>query len=185
MLVHPALLWLIHTDFLATMGDGNVTKMSPYNQSVPISESQQHVINPTHPRGALHDSVEHRLHVGRRTADDPKHLGRRGLMLQRLAQFRIAFLDLFEQAHVCDGDHGLVGKSFKEGNLFVGEWIDCGTTNENCSNCKIFTHQWHSKLASTSLNVNDGVDLRKLSRRYGHQILNMDWLALDNGPACY
>src|SRR5262249_14907246 len=111
------------------------------------------------------ERVEQRLHVGWRTADDPKHLGRRGLMLQRFAQFRVALLDLFEQPHVFDGDDGLVGKSFKEGNLFVGKWIDCGTTNEDRSNCKTFTHQWHSKLGSTSLNVNDGVDLRKLSRR--------------------
>src|SRR5215510_15430047 len=100
MLVHPALLWLIHTDFLATMGDGNVTKMSPYNQSVPISESQQHVINPTHPRCTLDDRLEDWLHVRRRAADDAEDFGCCGLMLQRFAQLRIALLDFFEQPHV-------------------------------------------------------------------------------------
>src|SRR5262249_47976183 len=105
--------------------------------------------------------------------------------LQGFAQFRVACLQLFEQAHVFNGNHGLVSESLEERDLLVDEWIDCGTTNQNRSNCKTFTHQWYSKLGSTSLNVNDGVDLRKLSRRYGHQILNMDWLALDNGPACY
>src|SRR5262249_48847311 len=112
MLVHPALLWLIHTDFLATMGDRNVTKMSPYNQSVPISESQQHVINSTNLSGTLDDGVEDRLHIGRRPADDAEHFGRRRLMLKGFAQFCIALLDLLEQPHVLDGDHSLVRESF-------------------------------------------------------------------------
>ena len=67
--------------------------MSPRQPSVPLVESQHHVINPTNPSGALDDSVEDRLHVGRRAADDAEHLGRCGLMLQGLAQFRVALLN--------------------------------------------------------------------------------------------
>ena len=63
--------------------------MSPRNHSVSFAESQHHVIDPTNPRGALDDGVEHRLHVRRRAADDAEHLGRCGLMLQRLAQFAL------------------------------------------------------------------------------------------------
>ena len=33
-------------------------------------------------------------------------------MLQRLAQFRVAFLDLLEQSHILDGDNRLVGEGF-------------------------------------------------------------------------
>ena len=66
--------------------------MSPRNHSVPFAESQHHVINPTNPRRALDDGIEDRLHVRRRAADDAEHLGRCGLMLQGLAQFRVAFL---------------------------------------------------------------------------------------------
>src|SRR5687768_316088 len=100
MLAHPAILWLINTDFDA--GNGYRTKMSPRNHSVALVESQQHVINPTNPRGALDDGVEHRLHVRRRAADDAEHLGRRRLMLQRLAQFRVALAEFSEQADVLD-----------------------------------------------------------------------------------
>ena len=32
-------------------------------------------------------------------------------MLQRLAQFRVALAEFLEQAHVLDGDDGLVGES--------------------------------------------------------------------------
>ena len=42
-------------------------------------------------------------------------------MLQRLAQFRVALLDLFEQPHILDGDDGLVGEGFEQRDLLVGE----------------------------------------------------------------
>ena len=74
------------------------TKMSPRNHNVPLAESQHHVIDPTNLCGALDDGVEHRLHVRRRAADDAEHLGRRRLMLQRLAQFCVALAEFFEQA---------------------------------------------------------------------------------------
>ena len=67
--------------------------MSPRNHSVFLVESQHHIINPTNPGGALDDGVEDRLHVRGRAADDAEHLGGRGLMLQRLAQFRVALLN--------------------------------------------------------------------------------------------
>ena len=90
----------------------------------PSLESQHHVIDPTNPRRALDDGVEHRLHVRRRAADDAEHLGRRRLMLQRLAQFRVALAEFLEQAHVLDGDDGLVGEGFEKGDLLVGEWAN-------------------------------------------------------------
>ena len=90
MLAHPAKLWLINTDVRAAKRYG--TKMSPRNHRVLLVESQHHVINPTNPGGALDDGVEDRLHVRRRAADDAEHLGRCRLMLQGLAQFRVALL---------------------------------------------------------------------------------------------
>ena len=128
MLAHPAKLWLINTDLDAA--DGYGTKMSPQNHSVPLAESQHHVIDPTNPGGALDDGVEDRLHVRRRAADDAEHLGRCRLMLQGLAQFCVAFLELFEQPHVLDGDHCLVGKGFEQLDLFVGERTDFRAAND-------------------------------------------------------
>src|SRR5262249_54969793 len=95
MLAHPENLWNIHTDFDATNGYGAI--MSPCNQTVPVSESQQHVINPTNPSCALDDRFQHWLHVGGRAADDAEYLGGCRLMLKGLAQLRVALLDLFEQ----------------------------------------------------------------------------------------
>ena len=45
-------------------------------------------------------------------------------MLQRLAQFRVALLELLKQPHVLDGDHGLVGEGLEQGDLLVGERTD-------------------------------------------------------------
>src|SRR5215470_20313528 len=106
MLAHPAKVWLIHSDLDAA--DGYGAKMSLRNHSVPLLESQHHVIDQTNPGRAPHDGVENRLHVRRRAADDAEYLGRSGLMLQGLAQFRIAFLEFLEQPYVLDGDDGLV-----------------------------------------------------------------------------
>ena len=93
MLAHPAKLWLINTDLDAANGYG--TKMSPRNHSVALVESQHHVIDPTNPCGAFDDSVEHRLHVRWRAADDAEHLGRCRLMLHAFAQPPAIFLQLF------------------------------------------------------------------------------------------
>src|SRR5262249_57277032 len=122
-------LWNIHTDFDATNRYG--TKMSPCNQTVPIAESQYHIINPANPSGAFDDSGEHRLHICRRAADDAEHLGRCRLMFQGLAQFCVALLDLLEQADVLDGDDGLVGECFEKGYLLVCKRTNFCSANHN------------------------------------------------------
>ena len=96
-----------------------------------FAESQQHVIDPTNPGGALDDGIEHRLHVRRRAADDAEHLGRCRLMLQGLAQFCVALLQFLEQPHVLDGDHRLVGEGFKQLDLLLGKRPNLRAANLN------------------------------------------------------
>src|SRR5262249_59504131 len=109
VLAHPSELFLINADLSAAGRYG--TKMSSQKRSIPLVESQHHVVNPANPRGARDDGVEHWLHVRRRAADNAKHLGRCGLMLQGFSQFRIALLVLFEQPHILNRDHGLADGS--------------------------------------------------------------------------
>ena len=92
-------------------------------------------------RGALDDGVEDRLHIRRRAADDAEHLGRCRLMLQRLAQFCVALLEFFEQPHVLDGDHGLVGEGFEKSDLLFGEWADLRSADVNCPDRNTFAQQ--------------------------------------------
>ena len=109
-----------------------------------FAESQQHVIDPTNPRGALDDGVEHRLHVGGRAADDAEHLGRCRLMLQRFAQFRVALLQFFEQPHVLDGDDRLIGKGFEQRDLLFGKRPNFRAANMNDPNRITLAQQWRS-----------------------------------------
>ena len=57
----------------------------------------------------------------------PKNFARRGLLLQRLLEF-------FEQPHILDGDHGLVGEGFEELDLRRGEGAHLGATCGQSSN---------------------------------------------------
>src|SRR5262245_44089927 len=124
MLAHPAKMRLINTDLDAAHGYGYWTKMSPRNQSVPLAESQDHVIDPTDLSRALDDGIEHRLHVGRRPTDDAEHFRRCRLMLQRFAQFGITLLQFFEEANVLDSDDRLVGKGCYQLDLFICKRFD-------------------------------------------------------------
>ena len=137
--------------------------------------------------GCIFDQrVQNRLQIKSRAAYDFQHFARRSLLLQGLGEIAVANLQFLKQPDVFDRDHGLVGECFKKSDLLVGERIDCGTTNKNRSNRNTFPHQWHSKLGSITYSFNAGLeDLRKLSRGYRQQILNMDWLTVDNGSASY
>jgi hypothetical protein len=101
-------------------------------------EPQHYIINATNPRSALDDGVEDRLNIRRRAADDAEHFGGCRLMLQRLAQFCVALLDLLKQPHVLDGNDGLVGESFNKVDLPLTEWFNEVTPNAYRSGCDSF-----------------------------------------------
>src|SRR5262249_45229041 len=107
--------------------------MSPRNRFVPLVESQHYVINSTNPGSALDNGVKHRLHIRRRATYDAQHLGRCGLMLQRLAQFRIALLDLLEQPDIFDGNDGLRSEGLNQFYLPLAERMDFLAADIECS----------------------------------------------------
>ncbi len=88
--------------------------------------------------GAFGKGVEHRLHVGRRTADDFQDFGSRGLALQRL-------LRLVEQAHVLDRDHGLVGEGLQQRDLLRREGARLAAPGKDRADRLAFTKHRHRK----------------------------------------
>ena len=70
------------------------------------------------------DRIEHGLRVRLRPGDDPEHLGRRGLLLERHGQVPVARLQFLEQADVLDGDDGLGGEGLEQLHLIVREGGD-------------------------------------------------------------
>ena len=84
--------------------------------------------------GGRYKSVEHRLKIESRAADDLQHLGGRGLLVQCLGQLVCALLLRIEEAHVLDGDHRLIGEGPQQPDLAVGKRSDMLTGNGDCSN---------------------------------------------------
>src|SRR4030095_8432526 len=184
MLAHPMKLRPINADTVEGYRDR--PKMSRQNHKVPRVQPQVHIINPTNPGRAFDNGVEHRLHVRRRPTDDAEHFRGCRLMCQRLTQLCVALLDFFEQPDVFDGDDRLIGEGFDESDFFFDERINYRSTYENCSNRNTFAHERDSKLGSITFSYSAILnEARKLSRSHRQQILNMNWLALDNGSTRY
>ena len=92
------------------------------------------VFGAAQPCGGRYKSVEHRLEIECRAADDLQHLGGRGLLVQCLGQLARTLLLRIEQAHVLDCDHRLIGEGLQQSDLGVGKWSDVHTRNGDCSN---------------------------------------------------
>src|SRR5215470_7941037 len=181
MLAHPAKVWLIHSDLDAA--DGYGAKMSLRNHSVPLLESQHHVIDQTNPGRALNDGIQYRLYVCRRAANDAEHFRCCRLMFQRLAQFCVALLDLFEEPHVLDRDDRLVCEGFEELDLLFREGADYSTTNDDDADRLVLAHEGRNEYRSDAEALDLGEAFRKLSSGDGEQIFNMNYIAVDDRAA--
>src|SRR5262249_55522178 len=112
VLTQPRVQWCVHIGLDVPNWYG--TKMSPCNHYVTVAKAEDHIVYPTNLCRAFDDRIEDRLHICRRAADNPEHLRRRRLMLQSLAQFCVALLDLFEQSDIFDGDDSLISEGFEK-----------------------------------------------------------------------
>src|SRR4030095_9909516 len=63
VLAYPAKLWA--TDISFGVRNSYGTKRRPRNHDVLLLKAQQYVVDPTNPRGAFDNSIEHRLHIRR------------------------------------------------------------------------------------------------------------------------
>jgi hypothetical protein len=82
-------------------------------------------------RARLHDRLEDRGHIGGGAGDDTQDLAGRGLLLERLGQIAVADVQLVEEAHVLDGDDGLVGEGPEQLDVAVGEGAGLGAEQRN------------------------------------------------------
>src|SRR6202790_1629017 len=61
------------------------------------------------PQSVREHRLKYGLHIARRSADDPEHLRRCGLLLQRFAEIVGALAQFIEQSRILDGDDRLTG----------------------------------------------------------------------------
>jgi hypothetical protein len=92
-------------------------------QSVTVPAVDVAELGVANPRCLLQHGGKHRLEVAGRAADDLKHLGRGGLLLQRFRQLLRALLLGLEQPRVLDGNHRLVGKGGDQLYLLVSKRV--------------------------------------------------------------
>src|SRR5262245_12902212 len=106
-------------------------------------------------------------------------------MLQGLTQFRIALLNLFEQPHVLDGDNGLVCKNFKKSYLLLREGPNFRAANRNHSDRSSLPEQGCGENSASATELLHESRFRKLSLNLGHDVVHMNRLLINNGPACW
>jgi hypothetical protein len=94
------------------------------------------------------DCIEYGLHVRRRACDYFQDLARRCLLFECLGELRIGrvqcrvlLLHFLERPRVLDGDHGLIGESLEQSNLFVSERFHIHVTDQDCAERNTLFHQ--------------------------------------------
>src|SRR6266542_1208335 len=100
-------------------------------------------------------------------------------MLQRLAQLRIALLEFFEQSHVLDGDDRLIGKSFDQRDLLVGERANFFSNKTERSDGYSITQQRNPEHGAIA--PPESAALREIGSDF-HKVWNMDDLTVRNDP---
>ena len=91
------------------------------SQELTVEAEDQRTLGLAQPDRVLGQRVEDRLEVEGGPPDHLEQLAGRRLLLERDPQLAVARLQLGEQAHVLDGDDGLVGEGLQEVDLLVGE----------------------------------------------------------------
>jgi len=86
-----------------------------------IKPADNGIVCLTQPCSTLSDGVKHWLKVSWRAGDYAQNLARSSLLRQCFSQVMVTLLQLLKQPHVLNGDHGLIGKGFKELDLRWGE----------------------------------------------------------------
>ena len=128
--------------------------------------------------GICNNRIKHRLEFSGRGSDDAEDFTGRGLLFQRLSEIMVAFLELLEQAHVFDGDHGLVSEGFKQFDLLIAERPNLESPDKDSANGNTLAKQGcrNDRMISTNLPTKLGVCERAVIDLC--QIMNMHGLAV-------
>jgi hypothetical protein len=98
--------------------------------------------------GILQHGLEYRLKIARRAADNLKHVGRSCLLLKRLRKLSRALLLRLEEAHVLDGDGGLIGERRQKSNVLLLERSHLSASDQNGAKRALFVDQRYGKGAA-------------------------------------
>ena len=91
------------------------------------------------------DCVQHRLHIGGRSADDVEHVAGRGLIFERFFEVAGAGLQFAQQPRVLHRDDRLVGEGAHQFDLLLGEWLDARPRDIDRADNGSLAQQRHSE----------------------------------------
>jgi hypothetical protein len=131
---------------------------------------------------ASDDRIEHRLRVCLGLSDRAQDLTRRSLLVERRRQLAIAGLQLIEQPHVLDGDHGLMGERLEQSDLPVGEEPDVGVAERDHADRDTFSNKGYAEERSEAQAPCLLAALRKLVRLH-LPVSDVDDSAAQHGSA--
>src|SRR5262245_22174540 len=129
----------------------------------PCSRRKMNAHSAAHRRAADCTSVSStacRSKVG--AADDVEHVRGRSLLLQRVAQ-------LVEQPRVLDRDHGLIGKSRHQLDLFRGKWLRSGLRHEDHPDDISLAQEWGAERSAIAADLLcPGPGIVRVRQHVGH-----------------
>src|SRR5262245_50525573 len=102
-------------------------------------------------------------------------------MLQGLAQFRIALLDLLEETNILDSDHCLVGKSFEELNMLLGKRANLHPTDHDRPDRNALTQQWRGEYCPNA--DTSGKARSETILWFCCQVMNVNGFTINHSPA--
>src|SRR5262245_14435160 len=121
--------------------------------------------------GILKNCVENRLKVSCRGTNNPEHISRCGLLLERFAQF-------VEQPRVLDCDDGLRCEGFEQFDLLVRERTNFHSAYQDRPNRYAFAQQWRCKRGPMAVAFRVLTAFREFGVFCG-KVMNVNCAALD------
>src|SRR5262245_34404788 len=106
-------------------------------------------------------------------------------MLQGLSQLRIALLNLLEQPHILDRDHGLGGKCLQELDLLIREGTYLLSPNQNRSYGNSLAEQRRCERGPMAKALRVVPAFRKFGFRLCREVVDMDGLPVNHGSPGY
>src|SRR5262249_266769 len=100
---------------------GRVTVSLREEEHPVLLPSYRGIVGAAKAASRLNERLQNRLEIEGGAADDLEDIGRRSLLLQRLAELARACLYVLEQAHVLDRDQRLIREGRHQVDLFVRE----------------------------------------------------------------
>src|SRR5215831_6702419 len=106
-------------------------------------------------------------------------------MLQSLPQLRIALLNLLEQSHVLNRDHRLVSESLEKSDLLLRKRTHLKSAIHNDPNGSTLAQHRRRNDGTMSKAFLKNQAFRKLGFGFGCHVMDVDRLAVDDGPPTY